>query len=139
MKRFVVDASIAAKWFFLEEYSQDAIKIMNSKRILMAPDFMWIEVGNVCWKRIQRNEIQEHQAQEMLRNLLRYPLEVYPAKPLLGPALSIASQLKISIYDALYVSLAYSKDAVLVTADRKLFQSINKKPYLAHIAWIEDV
>lgn len=135
----MVDANVAIKWMLPENYADDAIRILRSKKDFIAPDFIWVEVANVFWKKARQNEIKEEQAQAMLNDLFRFSIQTYASKPLLTTALSLASQLSISVYDALYLALAVTQKTVLVTADRKMFTAINKKPFVSHVAWIEDL
>jgi predicted nucleic acid-binding protein len=36
----VVDASAAAKWYFEEEYSEDAARLLSDQHSLLAPDLL---------------------------------------------------------------------------------------------------
>ena len=139
MKNLVVDANVAIKWLLPENHAEDAIRILKSKKDFLAPDFIWVEVANVFWKKTRQKEIEEKQAQEMLRDLFRFSIQTCPSKPLLAPAMSLASQFSISVYDALYLALAVTQETVLVTADRKMFEAVNKRPFISNVAWIEDI
>jgi predicted nucleic acid-binding protein len=44
MSVYVVDASVAAKWFFEEAYSEDASRPLHAKYRLHAPDFLLLEL-----------------------------------------------------------------------------------------------
>jgi predicted nucleic acid-binding protein len=47
MKKFIVDACIAVKWFIPERHSQAALKLLGYDFVLMAPDYLLAEVSNV--------------------------------------------------------------------------------------------
>jgi predicted nucleic acid-binding protein len=46
--KWVVDASVAAKWLAPEEDSAQALKYLNAE--LLAPDLLFAEVANILWK-----------------------------------------------------------------------------------------
>jgi len=135
----VIDASVAAKWIKPEVHSAYAARVLQGPYALFAPDLLWPEVGNILWKSIQRGEIAPVEAHEGLRMLLRYPITVVPGQSLITAALDIALQYQQTVYDALYVALATSRDCQLVTADRSLHDGLKNTPLQDHILWIENV
>lgn len=49
MPRYVVDASVAAKWYFEEEHSIEAARLLTDDDVqLLAPDFIRLEVAAVA-------------------------------------------------------------------------------------------
>ena len=60
---FVVDASVALKWFLIDEpYSDESIKLLNSNIILIAPDMVLVEVSNAAWKAVRQGRFSEYNA-----------------------------------------------------------------------------
>jgi predicted nucleic acid-binding protein len=107
MPRYVVDASVAAKWYFDEEHSAPAARLLADDRFdLLAPDFVCIEVAAVAWKRVIRAEIEAEKAESVVRELLSVPLNLEPAVELVPAALGIALQTRRPVYDAIYLALA---------------------------------
>lgn len=140
MNRFVVDASVAIKWYLPEPHSADAEKLLSRGFQLVAPDLLFSEIGNVLWKRVMRSEITVQKAQVILRALEALPIAVQPTAALAENAMTVSCGLKRSFYDSLYLALALMTDCRLVTADRKLFDSVkDAAPIKKHILWIEDV
>lgn len=140
MNRFVVDASVAIKWYLPEPNSADADRLLSGGFQLLAPDLLVPEVGNVLWKRVMRSEITVQKAQLILRVLESLPMTLHPASVIAENAMTIACGLKRSFYDSLYLALALTTDYRLVTADRKLFDAVkDAAPIRKHILWIEDV
>jgi len=45
---FVVDASVAVKWFLEEEFSGEAESLLASSRILIAPDLLRVDIFLPC-------------------------------------------------------------------------------------------
>jgi predicted nucleic acid-binding protein len=50
MSVYVVDASVAAKWFFDEPFSDEATRLLDASHTLHVPDFFLLEIAeNLCW------------------------------------------------------------------------------------------
>jgi len=134
---FVVDASVAIKWYLPEPNSADADRLLSGGFQLLAPDLLFPEVGNILWKRVMRSELTVQKARIILRALESLPLTLRPASSLAENALTIACGLKRSFYDSLYLALAVTADCRLVTADGKLFDAVkDAAPIKKHILWI---
>ncbi|MGH8512394.1 MAG: type II toxin-antitoxin system VapC family toxin, partial [Gammaproteobacteria bacterium] len=58
MSRWVVDASVAIKWFLPEVHSESANRLLRVDYQLLSPDLIWAEFGNVLWKKWRREEIE---------------------------------------------------------------------------------
>ena len=140
MSRFVVDASVAIKWYLPEQNSADADRLLSGVFQLLAPDLLFPEVGNILWKRVMRSELTVQKAQVILHALESLPLTLRPASLLAENAITIACGLKRSFYGSLYMALAVMTDCRLVTADGKLFDAVKDAPQIKkHLLWIEDI
>jgi predicted nucleic acid-binding protein len=135
---FVVDASVAVKWFVPETDSDLALKLRSLGQPLVAPDIMPVEIVNVFWKLVQRDEIDRAHARSALRSLTE-GVVLYPAEALLADGLEIAFDLKQPIYDCLYIALAEQIEAPLVSADRKLFAQLRGTRHRSRITWIGNL
>jgi predicted nucleic acid-binding protein len=116
--RWVVDASVAAKWLAPEPESANASALLDDE--LAAPDLLFAEVGNILFKKQLRAEMDPATAQLAARWLLHVPMAVYDSAGLLDEALALALRLQHPAYDCFYLALAQRIDAPLVTADRRL-------------------
>ena len=58
----LVDASVAAKWFFAESGDQWARELAEGEDVLIAPDLIVTEVCNTAWKKVSRAEASADQA-----------------------------------------------------------------------------
>jgi predicted nucleic acid-binding protein len=124
MPRYVVDASVAAKWYFEEEHSAEAARLLAEDTFdLLAPDFIRLEVA-AAWKRVIRAEIEPEKAEEILRELGNVPIELVPTVDLVASALTIALQVRRTVYDSIYLAHAIQSGAPLLTGDRKLFEAL---------------
>ena len=128
---FVLDASVAAKWFLsarhetltaeatgvLQSFSRDEIK-------LLVPDLFWPEIGNVFWKAIKIGRMTRRSAEEAVATLREASLPTAPCLPILPEAFAISNTFDITVYDALYVGLAVARNHLLITADERLVNSL---------------
>jgi predicted nucleic acid-binding protein len=136
---FVVDASVAIKWFLPEIYSDAALRLLAHQHTLHAPDLIFSEFGNVLWKRVRKNEISKNEANATLEGLLTLHLQVQPSQLLIPLALEIACGEHRTVYDSLYLAAAIVLQSSLVTADAKFYRALSKGPFSAHVVWVEDI
>jgi len=136
MKTVVVDASVAAKWFFPEEHSQAAKRLFSRRCQLIAPDLLAAEFGNLTWKRVRRRELTPDDASSLILDFFRLPLSLISSGPLLPIALDMAIDTGCSVYDCLYLALALNQDAVLVTADQRFANTLANSPIAKNIRLI---
>ncbi len=124
---WVIDASVAAKWFFEEELTDKASAIIQSNRPLIAPDLIFAEVCNVAWKRVRQQEISRAHAVAVASALPGMFSLITPSAEILDDALELALKLDQPVYDCLYLSLAKARDVPLVTADAGITRLAKKK------------
>ena len=124
MSRLVIDASVAAKWFFPEEHSAAAMRLLSPRNTLLAPDLIWAEVANIAWKRHRRKEITLDEARAIVADLVRMPLEIVRSSDLLPAAFDLAAATGRTVYDSLYLALAIARRAKFVTADERLVNAL---------------
>ena len=136
--RIVVDANIAAKWIFEEEYSQEAFHILSSYETI-APTFILIEAGNIIWKKIRCGNLHSEYAEEILEKIHGLINQIVPTLALFPRPLTLAKILNHPVYDCIYLAAAETYDTQLITADRKFFNCVSKhEEYARRIAWIEE-
>jgi len=122
----VIDASVAMKWFFNEEDSDKAsffLKALRHEEIkIVVPEIFYLETANACRKRVKQKKISIDTAIQTHNEMMSLPLERYPDYELAGVAWTNSLQYDLSVYDALYLSLAEVYAAPLITADRTLLK-----------------
>lgn len=129
MKTVVVDASVAAKWFLPEPEAAAALRLLDGRRRLVAPDLIRTEVGNIIWKLCTRKLLAADEAAEMLDHFLAMPLGIHDSALLLPAALEIAVATRRTVYDSLYLALAIELGATVVTADRRWANALSPGPF----------
>jgi predicted nucleic acid-binding protein len=75
-------------------------------------------------------------AAEIVRELGNVPIDFISTVALVSSALTIALQVRRSVYDSVYLAHAIRSGAALLTGDRKFFDVIKAGPLAAHIEWI---
>jgi predicted nucleic acid-binding protein len=138
-KRFVVDASVAAKWYFPEELSAAADILLEGPGELLAPDVLVLEIAQLAWKRARRGEIGEAAADRIVAELRRVPLALKPTAELASAALPLALHRGFTLTDAFYVALAVQADCPVLTADRRLYDALRASPLASHALWLGDL
>lgn len=142
-----VDASLAAKWLFDEEYYQQARALYRdfsaAAERIVAPPLLPIEVTNIVRQRMRRAKppatepLSIVEAREALERFLAFPIELSLPTQLHQQALQLADSHGLpAVYDAHYVALAQLLGCSLWTADRNLVNILQDK--LPFVRWIGD-
>jgi predicted nucleic acid-binding protein len=139
LSHWVVDASVALKWFLPEVYSDEAIRLLRDDYLLFAPDLIWAEFGKVLWKKWRQREIEADVARRVLEDFRRFPIEVRSSDTLLASAWTIAEEFHRTVYDSLYLALAESQGYRLVTADHRFYSSLKDSRLGPMLLKVEDL
>jgi predicted nucleic acid-binding protein len=134
----VVDASVAFKWYFEEPWSDAARRLLSGARLIV-PRLFFLETSNILRRRYERREISADDARATADSLAALPLEVWPDHRLFRPALDLALDFRISMFDAVYVALAVRLQGQVVTADRRLVNALRGGDLAAPVLWVEEV
>jgi predicted nucleic acid-binding protein len=138
VNEYVVDASVAVKWFVPEVLEAEAKRFLDPNNVLFAPDLLPSEFGNILWKKVRRGEITDAEAQRITAELQDAPIVFTPALDLLPDALRIATSTGRTVYDSLYVALAVARQCRLVTADQRLYNALQHSHYGKNLLWVAD-
>ncbi len=136
----VIDASVLIKFFIPEILSEKAeelnTQVGEGNLRLLAPDLIFAEVGNIIWKKHRMKELILSEAKEITDAIVSLPLEIVASKALMPLAVDVGLVYGITVYDALYVSLAKIHETILVTADRKLVEVMGKTDFKKYVGWL---
>lgn len=122
---FVLDASIALKWYYRETDSPQARlaydRISRGSHFAVAPFLLYIEVTNAL---ITRRKVPETVAKQVLADLHNLPLETVPySQTIAESAIELTIKYSLTVYDAIYLALAKNTDIPLLTADNRLIEA----------------
>jgi len=125
--KIVIDASIGVKWFSCkDEDNVDLalqirdLKLKNGIEITV-PDLFFFETMNALLKKEGfTNEIIHFSLETLYRMNLNI---IYPDKEIIGNTIDIARKSKLTFYDSLYIAVAMSRQALLITEDQEMLQN----------------
>jgi predicted nucleic acid-binding protein len=123
---WVVDASVAVKWFVNEQRSSAARAVLESGQPVIAPDLIVPESSNTAWKKVRRGDISREQAEAMVQALPLSFDRLVATAPLSQRALQLALRFGHPIYDCFYVALAEDASVPLVTDDQRVIELAKK-------------
>ena len=139
MRRCVIDASVAAQWYFPERLTAHADALLAGSCDLLAPDLLYLEIAGLLARRVRLGEIDENGARSVLAELRQVPFEWTPVSALVPAALALALEADQPLADAIYLTLAMQADCPLVTADRKLYDAARAGRLARHVVWLGDL
>lgn len=140
MTEIVIDSGIIVKWFVSEPDSIQARLIYdeyeNGNLGLLAPDLLYVEFGNVIWKKQVLQNFDETDAAFAIEQFKKISFTLTPTTVLFDDAFQIAVQYKRTFYDSLYLALSRKENCEFVTADEKLYNAV--KPDFSNIILLAD-
>lgn len=136
---FVVDVSVAIKWFVKEPLHAEADRLLDGRGDLHAPDFLVVELANAAWKKTRRKEIGRLQAMEMVQGCLQGVPTLHRSTDLVQRAMQIGLELDHPAYGCVYIACAEELGRILVTADAKLARVVQATPFSARVVHLSNV
>lgn len=132
MTGFVVDASVAVKWLVDEAYTAAAVRLLDGKRTLIAPELLFAEVSNALWALCRRGDLVPSDVVEGAAALRTAPVRVlWSMRDLSAAATRLAIDLDHPVYDCFYLALAMQEQFPVVTADVRFHDKVREHSYLA--------
>lgn len=136
----VIDASVVIKAYVPEILSDKAEDIFSRVEIgellLLAPDLLYPETGNILWKKRRLRELTPAEAGEIVDAITALPIKVEASRPIMPLAVAIAMESGITVYDAMYVTVARVYETRMVTADKKLVDALAKTEFSEYVQWL---
>jgi predicted nucleic acid-binding protein len=116
----VLDTSVAIAWYLPESFASKARnwqrRALDGEVELLVPSLHYWEFGNVLRTYVRRGELEVALASEIYHLHLQAPLQL--AEPNREDVLERALEYQASVYDAVYIELALSRNVPLVTAEK---------------------
>ncbi len=128
MTEIVVDSGITVKWFVSEPDSIQARLIYdeyeNGNIELLAPDLLYIEFGNIIWKKQVLQGFDKTDAEFAIEQFKKLTFTLTPTSFLFDDAFKIAVKHQRTFYDSLYLALSERENCRFVTADERLYNAV---------------
>jgi len=124
MKLWVVDASVAAKWFLPEPNHEKAKQFLQEEEYFVVPDYFFIDMESLFTKKVRQRLLTISEAEEAVNKLNQLPLQHVDWYRLRETAFHLAAGFSVSYYDAIYAALALTIKSTLISADRRLIKAV---------------
>lgn len=138
MTSYVLDASVAAKWFLRvgEPLAAEALQLFKSYRAgeadFVVPDLFFAEFANTLWKAQVRGRCDATLADSAIREVISIGFPAFSSSTLIEAAILLARAYQRTVYDCIYVALAVETKSEMVTADERLANSLAGLP----VVWL---
>ncbi len=133
-RSFVLDTSVAVKWYLPEEGHEDAIELLKraeSEEVgLLAPSTIYPEFFNALWWQHRREGLPLEELRASWEQFAADPVLLYAPEDLMHRAAAMALDSGgVIIYDALFLALAEDAQTSMITADDKLLRALKGTDY----------
>jgi predicted nucleic acid-binding protein len=136
----VIDASVIIKAYVPEILSDKAeevmVRVADGDLALLAPDLLYPETGNILWKKHRLHELALAEVDEIVDAISALPIKVEASRTVMPLAVDIAIHTGITVYDAMYVTVARIYETKLITANRKLVERLATTEFSKYIQWL---
>jgi len=130
MPGFVIDASVAMTWLFLDETTAATQRLLKelSNRAAVVPALWYLEIANVLALAERKGRVSPRETDDFIAVLASARIEVDNE----GPARAFSHLLplcrthRLTSYDALYLDLAIRRHLPLATLDEPLRKAAKK-------------
>jgi predicted nucleic acid-binding protein len=131
-RRFVVDASVAAKWVLKDEPDTHSAETLladfrESRIQLIAPEQISYEVPSAVRNAVRSRRMTVDQARTAIEIFLALNIETVRGPDLILAGYELAVQYGSSLYDGLYLALAEAAACPLVFADARLRNTLGDR------------
>lgn len=121
---YVLDCSVALKWFLPELLSEEAHGLLTRFRArtddLLAPDLLIAEFGYNLLKRFHNQELRVDEIRAIWEDFRSLEIKTVAIAAVAGDAMRLSLNHMGNFYDAVYVALARLRGCSVVTADDRM-------------------
>lgn len=136
---FVIDASVAIKWYIPEIYELEAEKLFSRRAEFHVPELIIPEFSNIIWKKMSRGFITKEEGTEIISSFSLNRWTLHSHRSLTKSAFIGAAETGLTVYDWTYLALAISLNGQFITADEKFFNKLKETSFNSHLLWIGNV
>lgn len=137
--KYVVDASVAVKWYLPESYADEAIRLLEGDHDLHVPELILPEFSSIIWKKVRRGQVVESEGKTTVDAFQGLRWTVHSHKETLTSAYTGAISTGQTVYDWTYLALALSLSCEFVTADEKFYKALVSTPFQSNLKWIGEI
>lgn len=127
--KYILDASVGLKWVLPEKDSDKAILLQeqfsNGIHELLAPNTFPVEVAHALTRAERRGNLRPPEGMQRFNAISASLPQLHSYIPLLPRAMEISSNMRVGVYDCLYIALAEREACPLVTADERLVSNFS--------------
>jgi predicted nucleic acid-binding protein len=139
MKQAVVDASVILKWYLLDEaHGAQALVLLQQctagELKLLAPSLLTYELMNGLVIAGRRARLDQNTILLSFRGFMSLGIRFYEVSSFADKVPHYCQLYGRSVYDSSYLALAEREGVDLITADERLFSSVQKD--LPWVRWI---
>lgn len=137
MNRYVVDASLAIKWFLPDNYQKEATSYLIQSDLLFAPSYLKVEFDSILSKWCRSGRLNYEKAIGIRSVFNQIQISYFGFETLSHISFDVASKNSVTYYDALYLCTAKLKKCEMITFDRKLKVSVEGTQFESIVSLIE--
>ena len=138
MRRLVIDANIAAKWYLPESDSAVAERLFELNAEYHAPAFLETEFASIFWKHSVAKTTSIDVWRTARAQLKKAIPHWHEDASLHDLALELAITHKHHIFDCIDLALAFQIDGTVVTADKQFLARFEKSQDAERIVALEN-
>jgi predicted nucleic acid-binding protein len=137
--RTTIDASVVGELLFPENFGEEADGILSSTDEFIAPASFEVEMLAITSKWARRGRVTPEYARAQWVFGTSLPVDYIPITRYAEQAFDLSVELSHPSYDCLYLAVAITEYAPLVTADRRFYDKVSASKYAPFVRWIGDV
>lgn len=140
---WVVDASVALKWYFRdEEFLTEADSLLEAFSLgaatLVAPSYIRYEVANSLVVASHQGRLSHEQLDDRFQSFLALGIsQPFDNEDDIRSAVEWTTHVSVAFYDALYLAVAHRLAYYFVTADKRLHERVEAE--LPWVIWIGNL
>lgn len=138
MAIWIVDASVAVKWFVAEVDSDRAARLLDPSNDLIAPDLALAEIVAVLSRKVREGQMRADHANLIVAAVPNYFAEFVPFATLLNRGLELCLVAGHPLFDCMYLAIADARGLPLITADAKFAAKLAGTPFAKSVVLLSD-